>query len=124
MKALCRFFGYDGCSTCKKARAWLESHGVAYDAVPIVELPPTVAELRTMVTASGLPARKWFNTSGQSYRALTAELGKDGVAALTDAQILERLAADGKLIKRPLLVQKRRVLVGFREEDYEALLLG
>lgn len=116
-----RLYAYDACGTCKKARKWLDARGVAYDVVPIVEEPPTAAELRELVAASGLPARRWFNTSGQSYRALSAEIGKEGIDALSDAAIVQRLAKDGKLVKRPVLVAGARVLVGFREEEWAAL---
>jgi len=116
-----RFYAYDACGTCKKARKWLDARGIAYEVVPIVEKPPTASELTAWIEKSGLPARKWFNTSGQSYRALTAELGKEKVAAMTDAEIIERLARDGKLIKRPVLVAGDRVLVGFREDEYAKL---
>lgn len=114
-------YAYDACGTCKKARKWLDARGIAYDVVPIVEKPPTASELTAWIAKSQLPARKWFNTSGQSYRALVAELGKEKVAAMTEAEIIERLSRDGKLIKRPVLVADSRVLVGFREDEYEGL---
>jgi len=116
-----RVYAYDACGTCKKARKWLDARGIAYEVVPIVEKPPTAKELAAWIERSGLPARKWFNTSGQSYRALVGELGKEKVAALTDAEIVERLSRDGKLIKRPVLVADEGVLVGFREDEYEEL---
>lgn len=100
---------YAGCSTCRKARKWLEEQGRTFTLRPIVEQPPTKAELARWIPASGLPLRKWLNTSGQSYRAL----GKERVAAMTDAQLIEALSNDGKLVKRPVLVQGERVLVGF-----------
>ena len=115
-----RLYAYDACGTCKKARKWLDERGLAYEVVAIVEHPPQAAALARLVAASGLPARKWFNTSGQSYRALTAALGKSGVDALSEAEIVARLAKDGKLIKRPVLVTARGVLVGFREEAWAA----
>lgn len=115
------FYAYDACGTCKKAKKWLDERGIAYEAVPIVAKPPTAAELDAWIRKSEVPARKWFNTSGQSYRALVAELGKDKVAALTEAEIVERLSRDGKLIKRPVLVADDRVLVGFKEDEYESL---
>jgi arsenate reductase (glutaredoxin) len=117
-----QFYEYAACGTCKKARRWLDDHGVALDAVPIVERTPAEGELHRLVAASGLPARRWFNTSGQSYRALIAERGKTAVEALTAAEILALLAKDGKLIRRPVLVAGERVLVGFREDEYAALL--
>lgn len=115
-------YAYAACSTCKNALKWLEKKGVSARVVPIVESPPTEAELKKWMAASGLPSRKWFNTSGQSYRAMTTELGKEAVAAMTDSEIRTRLAADGKLIKRPVLVREHKgkttVLVGFDEAKY------
>jgi arsenate reductase len=109
---------YAGCDTCRKARAWLDAHSVAFRLRPIVDEPPTVAELRTWIAASGVPLRKWLNTSGQSYRAL----GKSRVDGATDDELLAWLAADGKLVKRPVLVWGDDVRVGFRPESWEALL--
>ncbi|MCI0569764.1 MAG: Spx/MgsR family RNA polymerase-binding regulatory protein, partial [Myxococcaceae bacterium] len=109
---------YAGCDTCRKALGWLKEHGVPHRVRPIVAEPPTPAELQRWVPRSGLPVRKWLNTSGQSYRAL----GKDRVDAASDAELLEWLAADGKLVKRPVLVVGEKVLVGFKPEAYSALL--
>lgn len=107
---------YDACGTCRKARRWLDTHGIAYDVRPIVEQPPTRAELAKWIAASGKPVRKWLNTSGQSYRAK----GKAAFDEATDAQIEQWLAADGKLVKRPVVVVGSEVLVGFDEEAYHA----
>jgi Spx/MgsR family transcriptional regulator len=115
------FYEYAACSTCKSARKWLDGHGVTFRAVPVVDRPPSRDELRRLVAKSGLPARKWLNVSGQSYRALVASLGKEAALALGDDDLIARMAADGKLIKRPVLVAPDRVLVGFREDDYAAL---
>jgi arsenate reductase len=115
------FFEYAACSTCRKAKKWLDAHGVAYRSVPIVEKPPTLAELTRLVERSRLPVQKWFNTSGQSYRTLVERMGKDGVAKLADAEKLRLLAADGKMIKRPVLVSKGNVFVGFDEGAYGSL---
>ena len=109
---------YAGCSTCGKARAWLKGRGIAFQERPIVEEPPTKTELAKWIAASGLPIRKWLNTSGQSYRAI----GKDRIAAMTDAQLIAALTRDGKLVKRPVLVDGRRVLVGFDPDAYAATL--
>jgi arsenate reductase len=111
---------YAGCGTCKKALAWLKAKGIAHDLRPIVDQPPTPAELRAWIPASGLPVKKWLNTSGLSYRAL----GKERVDAASDAELEAWLAADGKLVKRPVLVANGRVLVGFREEAWQAALQG
>jgi len=115
------FFEYAACSTCRKAKKWLDAHGVAYRSVPIVDEPPNVAELTRLVDRSKLPVQKWFNTSGQSYRALVDRMGKEGVAKLADAEKLRLLASDGKMIKRPVLVSRDRVLVGFDENAYGSL---
>ena len=120
-KEAATFIEYAGCSTCRKAKQWLDKHGVDYRSVPIVESPPSLGELTRLVKRSGLPIQKWFNTSGQSYRALVARLGKEGVARLDDAAKLELLAADGKMIKRPVLVTGDKVLVGFDESAYRPL---
>jgi arsenate reductase len=119
-----RVFHYAGCGTCKKALKWLDAHGVAYETVPIVESPPSLAELKQLVKASGLPARKWINTSGGSYRALVAKRGKDAVESLSDDALLALLAADGKMIKRPVVVAGARVLVGFAEAPYGEVFAG
>jgi arsenate reductase len=108
---------YAGCSTCAKALKWLEQHGVRARVRPIVDEPPTAAELAKWIPASGVGVRKWLNTSGQSYRAL----GKAKVDAATDAELARWLTEDGKLVKRPVLVAGTRVLVGFKPEHYEAL---
>lgn len=113
-----QILAYAGCGTCKKALRWLEDHGVAVAVRPIVEEPPTAEELARWIPASGLPVRKWLNTSGQSYRAL----GKAKVDAASDADIARWLTEDGKLVKRPVLVKGSKVLVGFREDEYAALL--
>lgn len=109
------FLEYAACSTCKKAKTWLKENGHTVEVRPIVDEPPTKQELAKWIPLSGLPVRKWLNTSGQSYRAL----GKERVDAMTDAQIVEALSKDGKLVKRPVLVSKDRVLVGFK--GYEEL---
>ncbi|MCP3057871.1 Spx/MgsR family RNA polymerase-binding regulatory protein [Myxococcus sp. K38C18041901] len=106
---------YSGCSTCKKALKWLEAQGLAPRVRPIVEQPPTLAELDAWIAKSGLPVRKWLNTSGLSYRAL----GKAKVDAASEADVRAWLAADGKLVKRPVLVTPSAVVVGFQEEAWE-----
>jgi len=115
-----RVFQYAACGTRKKALAWLDAHGVAYEGVPIVERPPSLRELGELVEKSGLPVRKWLNTSGQNYRALLAARGKEAGEKLSDRELLALLAADGKMIKRPVVVAGEHVLVGFSEAAYEA----
>ncbi|NBD11880.1 Spx/MgsR family RNA polymerase-binding regulatory protein [Corallococcus silvisoli] len=107
---------YSGCDTCKKALKWLEARGVSYQTRPIVDQPPTVAELRQWIPKSGVSVRKWLNTSGQSYRAL----GKEKIDAASDEELVEWLSKDGKLVKRPVLISKEAVTVGFRPEAYDA----
>lgn len=115
MKAL--FLGYSGCSTCKKAQKWLREHRVDFEDRAIVEVPPTLAELKKWVSSSGLPIQKWLNTSGQSYRAI----GKEKIQAASEATLRDWLSKDGKLVKRPVLVHGDAVLVGFDEAKYRAL---
>lgn len=105
---------YAGCSTCRKAIAWLKEHDVDVDIRAIVDEPPTTAELARWVPASGLPLQKWFNVSGQSYRALD----KTKVQTASDSTKLSWLSKDGKLVKRPVLVDGDKVLVGFDEAVY------
>lgn len=105
---------YAGCSTCKKALKWLSEHHVDVDVRPIVDSPPTAEELSSWVPKSGRPLRKWLNTSGQSYRAK----GKARVDAAKDEEIMRWLTQDGKLVKRPVVVLGKHVLVGFDEKAY------
>ena len=117
-----RIYSYAKCGTCRKALQWLAQQGFSVDAgnlelVDITEQPPSAAELCAAFESLG--RKRLFNTSGQSYRAL----GAAAVAALSDAQALEALAADGKLIKRPFaLTTAGQVLVGFRPEEWSAAL--
>ncbi len=106
---------YAGCSTCKKALAWLGKHHVDVDVRPIVESPPTAEELAAWVPKSGRPVRKWLNTSGQSYRAMD----RSRVESAKDEEILRWLTQDGKLVKRPVLVAGDKVIVGFDEQVYK-----
>jgi arsenate reductase (glutaredoxin) len=115
------FFEYAACSTCRKAKRWLDDHGVAYRSVPIVESPPGPDDLTRLVAKSGLSIERWFNTSGQSYRALLGRMGKEKFSALGTGEKLRLLAADGKMIKRPLLVAGDQVIVGFDEARYASL---
>lgn len=110
-------FHYPACSTCSKALKWLDAHGVAHERVHIVDSPPSVAQLRRVSKVSGLPIAKLFNTSGVSYREGDF---KSRLPGMTEDQALAALAADGKLIKRPLVLGDGFALVGFGEEDYAA----
>jgi arsenate reductase len=114
-------YQYAKCSTCRKALKWLDQHGLSYQSVAIVERPPSQAALRSAIERSGLPLRSFFNTSGESYR----EGGfKDRLPTMSEAEAVAALAADGKLIKRPLLVSEDQVLVGFDEKVWLQALTG
>ena len=110
------FLEYPPCSTCKKAKNWLDDRGISYEDRHIKENNPTYEELREWHGRSGLPLKKFFNTSGLQYRAL--EL-KDRLPAMTEEEQLRLLASDGMLVKRPLLVTETAVLVGFQAEAWE-----
>jgi len=114
------FLEYPPCSTCKKAKKWLDDNGVAYEARHIKENNPTYEELKTWYEKSGLPLKKFFNTSGIQYRAL--EL-KDKLPGMSEEEQLRLLASDGMLVKRPLMVTETVVLPGFKAESWEAALL-
>ena len=111
------FLCYDRCSTCAKARKWLEENGVEYTARPIAEQNPGVAELREWQAKSGLPLKKFFNTSGLLYKSMAL---KDKLPTMNEDEMLKLLAADGMLVKRPLLVGNGFVLVGFKETEWES----
>ena len=111
------FICYEKCGTCRKAKAWLEEKGVGYDLRPIKEQNPTVEELRGWIAASGLPVRKFFNTSGLLYKELQL---KDKLPGMTEDEMIDLLATNGMLVKRPILVGEDFVLVGFKEAEWEA----
>lgn len=113
------FIEYPKCSTCKKARKWLDERGVAYEDRHIVEDNPTAEELGAWQGASGLPLRRFFNTSGMLYREMQL---KDKLPQMSDDEMLALLATNGMLVKRPLLIDGDTVLVGFREKEWEAIL--
>ena len=110
------FVNYPKCSTCKKARKFLEEKGVAFEDRDIKEQNPTVDELKEWIAKSGLPAKKFFNTSGMLYRQM--EL-KDKLPNMSEQEMIELLATDGMLVKRPILVSEDKVLVGFRQAEWE-----
>ena len=112
------FICYPKCSTCKKARKWLEENGLAFDERDIKEENPTRKELVKWNKKSGLPLRKFFNTSGMLYRELQL---KDKLPGMTEDEMYDLLATDGMLVKRPLLVAGDTVLVGFKQAEWETL---
>ncbi len=111
---------YAGCSTCKRALRWLAEHRVEVDVRSIVEAPPSADELAVWIPKSKRPVRKWLNTSGQSYRAI----GKQKVDNAKDEEVLRWLTQDGKLVKRPVVVTPKHVIVGFDQALYEEALGG
>ena len=116
------FVEYPRCSTCRKAKRWLDAHEVAYTDRHIVDDAPTADELSTWRAASGLPVRRLFNTSGKRYRELEVKARLD--AGMTDEEAVALLATDGMLVKRPILVTDDTVLVGFKEAEWEKALLS
>ena len=113
------FVCYPKCTTCQKARAFLDAKGVAYDFRDIKPDNPTEAELRMWHEKSGLPIKRFFNTSGLQYKAL--ELSKK-LPLMTKDEQFALLATDGMLVKRPILVGDNFVLVGFKQPDWESVL--
>lgn len=115
------FVEYPKCSTCKKAKAWLDAHGVAYTDRHIVEENPTAAELAAWHATSGLLLRRFFNTSGMLYRERNVKALLD--AGMSDEDACALLAENGMMVKRPLVVGDGFVLVGFKEAEWEQALL-
>lgn len=113
------FVEYPKCTTCQKAQKWLEGCGAAFTARHIKDDPPTADELRLWQKRSGLPLKKFFNTSGQLYREM--ELSKK-LPDMSEDEMFRLLASDGMLVKRPLLVTDDKVLPGFKEEDWRKAL--
>ena len=112
------FVCYSRCTTCKKAQKWLDENEISYTLRDIKEDNPTEEELRKWYGMSGLPLKKFFNTSGQLYKSMKL---KDRIPDMTEDEQLALLATDGMLVKRPILVTDDRVLVGFKEADYTTL---
>lgn len=113
------FLCYPKCSTCQKAKAWLDQRGISYDLRDIKLNNPTAEELTAWYQKSGLPLKKFFNTSGLQYKALGL---KDKLTEMSEADQLALLATDGMLVKRPLLVGDDFVLTGFRPAEWETKL--
>lgn len=109
---------YPACSTCQKAKRYLQERGLTPHLRHIVEHPPTEAELTAWLSKMDLPARKLFNISGIRYRELNL---KEVLPTLSEAEQIALLASDGKLIKRPLLISEQGILVGFKVDEWSAL---
>lgn len=113
------FICYDRCSTCKKAEKWLIAHDIAYTKRPIKEDNPTVEELKDFKERSGLPLKRFFNTSGALYRSQNI---KDKLKDMSEEEQFALLASDGMMVKRPIFVTDQGVLVGFKEAEWEEIL--
>lgn len=113
------FLQYPPCSTCKKAKKWLDENGLSYTDRHIKEDNPSYEELKTWYEQSGLPLKRFFNTSGLAYKSLHL---KERLPDMTEEEQLQLLASDGMLVKRPLLVTDHAVLTGFKEAQWAELL--
>lgn len=112
------FIHYPKCTTCKKAKKWLDDHGISYEERDIKLENPSREELKEWYEKSGFELKKFFNTSGLLYKSMNL---KDRLPDMSEEEKLDLLASDGMLVKRPLLVTEDKVLVGFREAQYEEL---
>ena len=111
-----KFICYPKCTTCQKAKKWLDVNGIEYTERPIKEQNPTIEELKAWHKRSGLPLKKFFNTSGLLYKDMKL---KDKLPSMSDEEQYALLATDGMLVKRPMVIGNDYVLVGFREADWE-----
>ena len=114
------FLQYPPCSTCQRAKKWLDDHGLTYDDRHIKENNPTYDELVMWHRQSGLPLKRFFNTSGLRYKELNL---KEKLASMTQEEQLALLSSDGMLVKRPIVIRNETVLVGFKESEWEQNLL-
>ena len=114
------FIEYPKCTTCKKAKKWLDDHNIEYTDRHIKDQNPSYDELKKWKEESGLPIKRFFNTSGMLYREMQL---KDRLPEMTEEEMLRLLSTDGMLVKRPIIVCKDKVLTGFREKEWEELLL-
>lgn len=113
-----KFICYPKCTTCQRAKKWLDDHGIAYDLRDIKLDNPTLAELTEWYKKSGVPLKKFFNTSGLLYKSLDL---KNKLPTMSESEMLELLASNGMLVKRPIAVSDDFVLLGFKEEEYEKI---
>ena len=115
------FICYSKCSTCQKAKKWLDEHQISYEDRHIVENNPTFEELKDWYERSGLPLKKFFNTSGMLYKEMKL---KDKLPEMSEEEQLKLLATDGMLVKRPLVVDGDNVLTGFKEAEWAEKMLS
>ena len=113
------FIQYPPCSTCKKAKSWLDAKNITYTDRHIKEQPPTYEELKLWYETSGLPLKRFFNTSGLLYKSLNL---KERLPSMSEEEQLRLLSSDGMLVKRPIIVTEKGILTGFKEADWEKLL--
>lgn len=113
------FICYSKCTTCKKAKNWLDEHGISYNLRDIKEKNPTYEELSEWYKKSGLPLKRFFNTNGLIYKSMNL---KEKLAEMSTEEQLRLLASDGMLVKRPVLVAEDTILVGFKEKEWESIL--
>ena len=122
MQDTMRVLYYPRCGTCRKALKWLDEANISYEKANIVEEPPTYDELKGYFERSGLPIKRFFNTSGGAYRNLNMkDRWKEGIS---DEECLELLASDPMLVKRPIVATGDVFLIGFKEDEWKAALLG
>lgn len=114
------FIQYPKCTTCQKAKKWLEDNNIEFTDRHIKDQNPTFDELKQWHQMSGLPLKRFFNTSGMLYKSMNL---KDKLASMTEDEQLELLASDGMLVKRPILIGDGFVLVGFKPEEWKAKLI-
>ncbi|WP_226580277.1 arsenate reductase family protein [Halobacillus litoralis] len=112
------FYWYPNCGTCKKAKKWLDDEGVDYETVHIVNDPPSEELLKDLVSKSDQPVKKFFNTSGKKYRELNM---KEKLKEADEDEMIQWLASDGMLIKRPIITDGTQVTVGFKQEEFEKI---
>ena len=112
------FIEYPKCSTCQKAKKWLDTNHIPYEDRHIVEQTPSIEELTNWIKKSGYDIKRFFNTSGLKYKELNL---KEKLPEMTDSEKIQLLASDGMLIKRPLLINDKIILVGFKEKEWEVL---
>ena len=114
------FINYPKCTTCQKAKKWLDDNNISYESRNIKEENPTAEEIKKLWKISGLPLKKFFNTSGLLYKSMGL---KDKLDGMSDEEKINLLAADGMLVKRPILADENTVLIGFKPAQWEEKLL-
>lgn len=114
-----QYICYPKCTTCKRAKVWLDEHGITYDERHIAEQNPSYDELKKWYNISGLPLKRFFNTSGVLYKSMQL---KDKLPNMSEDEQLKLLSTDGMLVKRPIIIDGDTVLVGFRENEWQTLL--